>query len=138
MTDRRGDAARAARWFVAAVVVLFASVPLVLAPAMFDAAAAVAAHPATPSTEPSPEPSPEPMTDSTLTTPTTVPSSSASSTADSDPGDDDDNDDVGAGFVVGAIAVMALIGVAAWWMVRRGNDDDSWYNPPDTGYGDLV
>ena len=39
--------------------------------------------------------------------------------------------------VVGVLAFIALIAVAAWWMVRRGDDDDQPH-PPAPRFDDPV
>lgn len=62
--------------------------------------------------------------------PTTEPETSEPSTTEpaTDPaeGVDDDGDDIETtAAVLGILGFIALVGVAAWWMVRLGNDDDA-------------
>jgi hypothetical protein len=111
MTDRRTPS-RVAGAFVAAVVLTI----LMMAGSAQAASASVEPPPTEPETS-------EPET----TEPgTSEPETTGPDTSEPDAATDGDTDAV----ILAAIAFVALIGVAAVWMMRRPNGDDAPHPPP--------
>jgi hypothetical protein len=40
--------------------------------------------------------------------------------------------------VIGVVGIVVLIGIAAWWMVRRDDEDDAPHPPGPSSYSDLI
>lgn len=78
--------------------------------------------------------------DTTAPPDTTVPSSVATSVPTTETvADEDDSSSINAiGVVIGIIGIVALLGVAAWWMVRRDDPDDAPHPPGPSSYSDLI
>ena len=101
--------------FTIAVFFVLAVAPPGTAHAGFRSAPVDAAPPTEPETSEPPTTEPE-----TSEPPTTEPATEPAESVD----DDDDGVETAAA-VLGILGFIALVGVAAWWMVRLGNDDDA-------------
>ena len=86
----------------------------------------------------------EPSTVATsVATATTEPSTVASTTpptaATTDSADDGVTSSTSTiGVVIGSIGVVVLLGIAAWWMVRRDDEDEAPHPPGPSSYSDLI